>query len=342
MPTLVCLMPLFNHVDSLNKSVMSILMQKTNFDFKLIIIDDCSSDGSYELALELENKYRNKIVVHRNQENLKLLKSMYNGYFYLKGYDYFCVLDPDDWYISEDKFQVAVDFLESNKNFSMYMDNVKLLKEFKEDLLVNSKIKSFDFSFDDYQKGKQCVFVQTSGVIYRNLYFKESYNKDFAEILKYPFPRSFEADGFRWFWYLKSGPAHFCNIPKSVYNYNEQGIWSKLQKIDQDFLNVQLFISCSQFFVNDHDFFQKKAFKELINSLINLKDMNALNEERRIQLKEILTFLDFFKNKISLFNLFVLAFNKIFYNLLLLLNYKRNKMKSKLLALKTIKFLSRM
>ncbi len=329
-------MPLFNHVAFLNRSVMSVIDQKTDFNIKLIIIDDCSTDGSYELALNLEKKYKDKIIVYKNKTNLKLLKSIYQGYAYLKGFDYFCVLDPDDWYTSDDKFQVAVDFLEKHKKYSMYMNNISILQDGQEHLFVDNNIDSFEFSFEDYKKKKKTLFIQTSGVVYRNIYFKESYNKKFSEIFSYPFPQSFRADGFRWFWYLKSGPAFYCKTPKSVYNYNGQGIWSQMKEIDQSFVNSKLYISCSYFFKHEREFFQKQAFREIVNSLIKIGGLEKLDEKRLNQLKDILKFIDFFKY--SLF--FILGgkifLKKIFYRFLICLNFKTDKIRNKLLALKII------
>ncbi len=341
MPKLVCLMPLFNHVDLLEKSVMSVMMQKTNFDYKLIIIDDCSTDGSYELALELEKKYKN-IAVYRNHENLRLLRSIYNGYNYLKGVDYFCVLDPDDWYTSADKFQIAIDFLEKHKNYSMYMNNIIVFQEQGENFYIDSKIDSFDFDFEDYKKGKKTVYLQTSGVVYRNFYFKYGYDKSFSKILDYPFPQSFRSDGFRWFWYLKKGPAYFCNIPKSVYNYNGQGIWSSMKELDRLFSNVELLIGCSQFFKEDYEFFQKNATNELINSLAKFNCIDCLDKNLEKRIKKLIRFIDFFKRESSLFEIIFNYFIEKIYSFFILINYKKDKYKNKIVKNKVILVLKRL
>ena len=47
--------PLYNRKDLLPRLYES-LTQQTNFDFEWLICDDCSQDGSYELAKEMEQK----------------------------------------------------------------------------------------------------------------------------------------------------------------------------------------------------------------------------------------------------------------------------------------------
>ena len=98
------------------------------------------------------------------------------------------------------------------------------------------------------------IFIQTSGCVYRNLYFKSGENKEFDKILSYKFPQSYRADGFRFEWYLRGGKAHFVNKIESVYNY-EGGIWSSTTEAEQNLMNARLMYSCSEFFESEKLFY---------------------------------------------------------------------------------------
>ena len=89
----------------------------------------------------------------------------------------------------------------------------------------NGKKTCIDFDYSDRKKGIY-LFMQTSGVVYRNLYFKDGENESFEKILTYTFPESFRADGFRFEWYLRGGKAHFVNRIESIYNQDGNGLWT--------------------------------------------------------------------------------------------------------------------
>ena len=60
MSKLVCLMPTYNKEETLSKAIASVMMQKTGFEYKLIILDDCSTDNSNNIAQEFKQKYKRK------------------------------------------------------------------------------------------------------------------------------------------------------------------------------------------------------------------------------------------------------------------------------------------
>jgi len=58
MKKLTVLMPTYNKADSLGRAVMSVLMQETDYDYEIIIIDDKSTDGSLDVALDFQSGTR--------------------------------------------------------------------------------------------------------------------------------------------------------------------------------------------------------------------------------------------------------------------------------------------
>lgn len=255
---LVCLMPTYNKQDTLAKAIESVMMQKVDFAYKLVILDDCSSDDSYAIAQEYKKRYPDKIEIVRNETNLKLLKSITNGYSLLKGVDYFCVLDADDYYIYDKKFADAVAFLETHKDFVSYFANVIVRENDKERLWYDGEVQVLDYNFENYKRGK-AIATQTSGGIFRNVYFKNGMNEAFLQGTKKPYGESIRADGFRVVWHIYAGRARFVNRPESVYNAMGDGIWTSLKAVEQDLLNARLHIAFTDFFPSDKDFFLKQT-----------------------------------------------------------------------------------
>lgn len=271
MAKLICLMQTYNKEDTLARAIESVVMQKTDFDYKLIILDDCSTDNSNKIANEYREKYPNKIEVVRYEKNLKILRSIIRGYKYLKGAEYFCVLDADDWYTYDKKFQDAVDFLDKNKNYSMYMTNILVRTDDEEYLWYKGEKEFLDFDFQDRKNGKH-FFVQTSGVVYRNLYFKNGENKKFDNVLNLHYPEAYMADGFRYEWYLKGGRARFVNHLESVYDFTQGGFWSGRTVGERDLWNTILFFGCAEFIEDEEDFYIKEAKTFFNRGLQNLKN----------------------------------------------------------------------
>ena len=51
----------YNHADFIRQTLDGFVMQKTNFDFEVIIHDDASTDGTAEIVREYAEKYPNII-----------------------------------------------------------------------------------------------------------------------------------------------------------------------------------------------------------------------------------------------------------------------------------------
>ena len=119
---LTVLMPSYNRGAYINEAVTSVLNQKTDFGVKLIITDDCSTDGSIEIIKELQRQYPEKIEIILSEKNERLLANILKAQVRVRT-EYFCVLDPDDYYTDELFLQKAVAFLDAHKDFTIYSSN---------------------------------------------------------------------------------------------------------------------------------------------------------------------------------------------------------------------------
>ena len=112
-PTISVLMPVYNCALYLVEADESILNQ-TITDFELIILDDCSSDNSAEIAKSFTDK---RIIYHCNETNLGLANNLNVGLHMAKG-KYIARMDGDDISLP-DRFQTQIDFLESHPDIDL-------------------------------------------------------------------------------------------------------------------------------------------------------------------------------------------------------------------------------
>jgi len=111
----------FNQAAFIREAIESCLMQKTQFDYKIIIHDDASTDSTAEIILEYADKYPEIIRPIIQTENQFSKGTEINAKITIpqaKG-KYIAFLEADDYWIDPNKLQFQVDFMESHPEVSM-------------------------------------------------------------------------------------------------------------------------------------------------------------------------------------------------------------------------------
>ena len=102
------------------------LAKQTYLDkMKILVIDDGSTDDSVELTKKYIAEYNLPAEISVNGKNLGLMYTTKQLYRRIDT-EYFTVLDADDYYISPQKIEKAVKFLESHPDYSFYACNTLL------------------------------------------------------------------------------------------------------------------------------------------------------------------------------------------------------------------------
>ena len=112
------IIPAYNFENYIVECVRSVTSQITNFDFEILIRDDHSGDNTNKLLRE-EFGSDHRVIIFDSSENL----GAYGNIKYLlensRG-KYATILDGDDYLNNLDKFQMQIDFLESNPDYVMH------------------------------------------------------------------------------------------------------------------------------------------------------------------------------------------------------------------------------
>lgn len=120
------IMGVYNCSKTLNEAVDSILNQ-TFKDWRLIMCDDGSNDGTFETAQKIKEKYPDKILLLKNNENLGLNKTLN---FCLKHTDapYIARMDGDDISLP-DRLKIECDFLDGHPQYAIVSSSMKFFDE---------------------------------------------------------------------------------------------------------------------------------------------------------------------------------------------------------------------
>lgn len=205
----------YNHARFLRQTLDGVLSQKTTFAFRVLIGDDCSTDGSIDILKEYEARYSNVEVIYQSK-NLGIGKGESNGKILLKNSTakYLTLLDGDDYWTDVHKLQKQIDFLEKNPGFSITHHRVLLLRneELVKDYL--NQRTPFTTGIADLAQGN---YIRTVSAIFRN------------HLTDPAFPYKIDDVTGDYYLYMATatrGKIKYFPEEMGVYRLHQGGIWS--------------------------------------------------------------------------------------------------------------------
>lgn len=239
MSDITIIMASYNKENYIAEALDSVFMQETDYDYHIIIADDCSTDRTLEIVNSYQERYPNKITLLTSEKNQKLYKNVLRAYEITKT-NYFCVLDPDDYWVDKKKIQKALDFLEQNKDFTIYVTDTKML--FSDGIIKDfiKRDKCVDSTFEDYLSNKAALGC-TLGSVFRNVVFKNGIPEKMRNLVSESAEYSFRGDSFRNAIHLYYGKSHCVPESDSVYRVTDDGIWQGISGLEQEILNTNFF-----------------------------------------------------------------------------------------------------
>lgn len=125
------IIPTYNRAEIIEDAILGFLKQ-TYQNIELIIIDDCSSDNTYDVVKKLKD---NRVKCFRNKRNLGIEYSVFQGIQKMSG-EFFTTMSDDDIYPDENFFQKVINLL--NKHNDLDIVSGKYETIFMEDRLQNN------------------------------------------------------------------------------------------------------------------------------------------------------------------------------------------------------------
>ncbi len=118
----------YNHEKYIRECLDNALAQIVNFDYEIIISEDCSTDSTREIIKEYAQRYPDKIKLYLNDKNLGLIGNWEKSLKSCKG-EYIAVCEGDDYWTDPKKLQKQIDFLEQNSEYTMTTHNTIVVNE---------------------------------------------------------------------------------------------------------------------------------------------------------------------------------------------------------------------
>lgn len=158
----------YNHEKYIRKAIESILAQEVDFNYEVLIGEDCSTDNTRTILKQMQPSlppnfkiyYRKENMGQRGENNFKDLYSKANG-------KYIIVLEGDDFWIYKYKLQKQVDFLEKHPQYIAVAHNTKVVDDSGVVLCEHyPECKNSDYTFEDYRN--EILAGQTTTILRRN------------------------------------------------------------------------------------------------------------------------------------------------------------------------------
>jgi glycosyltransferase involved in cell wall biosynthesis len=267
LPVSVCIFT-YNHEKYIRKCIESVLMQKTNFRFEIVLGEDYSTDRTKEICLDYATIFPEKIRVLDRGKNIGMCENIFGSMKMCKG-DYIAILDGDDYWIDPLKLQKQYDFLEKEKEKNLVFHQSLKLNEVTNDLeLFVKEIKEsykFEEILDKWLMATGSMFFRSTAMIYPD-FLVHSHNFDLT---------------IQMLVNREGNDIGYINEIMSVYRIN-QG--SNTNNPDYDYMNTWKRL---RILYTDFNVFTKGKYNEQINKRIGYYD-KLINEYNKFNLKRSL------------------------------------------------------
>ncbi len=164
----------YNHEKYIKQTLDGFLMQKTNFEFEVIINDDASPDGTADIIREYAERYPEIIKPIYQTEN-QLSKGVVISrdiLFANSSGEYIAICEGDDYWTDPNKLQKQVDFLDNNPDYIGCVHKYITVDKNSEPtnlLTFGYYEESGRYTLEDLEKGE--LPSQFASFVFRNIIF---------------------------------------------------------------------------------------------------------------------------------------------------------------------------
>jgi len=174
--TVYCLA--YNHEKYIGTCLNSLVNQKVDFMYKVIVHDDASTDGTRRIIEEYVEKYPDIIVpIYQNENQYSKRLGITKRFIApLVKSKYVAVCEGDDYWSSFDKLQKQYDAMEANPQCGMCIHRTKEITESGEDTGIEYPQQTFEtgiLSAEDLFDSLEPRLAHTSSYFFRADYWLE-------------------------------------------------------------------------------------------------------------------------------------------------------------------------
>lgn len=256
----------YNHQDYIAQAIESVMKQKTSFHYKLYIGEDCSTDNTRQICIQIQKKFPEKIELLLNEKNLGASENAHQVYKACQesGASFIALLEGDDYWTDDHKLEKQVEFLKTNSSYTACFHNVSRVNENNGS---SSKVYANRKETIDIQDLLVGDYMKTNSLVFRN-------DKN---LLLPMLNRSIPIDDTSLGYCLLSNGAKAKYLAETMaaYRIHNSGIWSSISYAKQNDWVLNDTKSRYQYYYNN----------DTISQGIKVMLLSYLKQQTKIELK---------------------------------------------------------
>lgn len=253
----------YNQENYIEQAIESVLMQKTDFSFELVIGDDCSTDRTKEICESYQQKYPGIIRYEYNRANIGMQQNVLKTYNRCKG-QYVALLEGDDQWIDPYKLSKQVKLLDERSDVVMCYSNAQINDTKNPNAVIYFKdINKPKQQLNKYETVHHCV-VPTCTVMFRN------------KVIDIPgwFVQAKASAYFLFYLLSKKGDLYYMDEAMALYNHHYSGMSRRTVINEMLYSDALLNYKLVSYFDKDENMYDVVIEKNIkaINDLFHRKE----------------------------------------------------------------------
>lgn len=240
-PKVSVLMPTYNHEAYIRQAVESAVGQQTNFAFELVVGEDCSTDGTRAILLELQQAHPQIVRLLLQEQNLGGPRNFAATFAACRG-QYIAMLEGDDYWTHPQKLQKQADLLDAHPEWAICFHPTRVVHQdgSQPPHLYPANWSQPVVTVEELFRGN---FLSTCSVMFRNRLFG-------------PMP-SWHSDIVPGDWALHilnadRGQIGFLDEVLADYRVHPQGMWSNKDRTAREVAILQMLSRIDQHFAGKY------------------------------------------------------------------------------------------
>jgi glycosyltransferase involved in cell wall biosynthesis len=153
----------YNHERFIAQAIESALAQRVNFDYEIVIGEDCSTDNTQAIVIDFARRYPGRIAPFLRRRNIGAMRNFAQTIEACRG-QYVAFLEGDDYWTDPDKLQKQVDFLDGYTDRAIVCHRVQRIETGSTKLDVFPERAAGEYTIEDLLKSN---FVMTCSMVVR-------------------------------------------------------------------------------------------------------------------------------------------------------------------------------